>query len=124
MNFQVLMPPLADNILHVGASGYGFLMAASGLGSTVAALCIAFSGRSSPLPIVLGAIALGLGSIVVALSTRSRCRCSRWSSSARADRDGRDREHDDPAVGAGPPPGRVMSLYTTVFAGSVPAAAS
>jgi hypothetical protein len=44
-------------------------MAASGLGSTVAALYIAFQRKVSPLPIVLGAIALGLGSIVVALST-------------------------------------------------------
>ncbi|MFL5750227.1 MAG: MFS transporter, partial [Chloroflexota bacterium] len=69
MNFQVLTPPLADDVLHVGASGYGFLMAASGLGSTVAALWIAFQRRVSPAPIVVGAIALGLGSIVVALST-------------------------------------------------------
>ena len=34
MNFQVLIPPLADDVLNVGASGYGFLMAASGVGST------------------------------------------------------------------------------------------
>ena len=69
MNFQVLTPPLADDVLHVGAAGYGFLMAASGLGSTVVALWIAFQRRVSPRAIVLGAIVLGLGSIVVALST-------------------------------------------------------
>jgi MFS family permease len=122
MNFQVLMPPYADNILHVGASGYGFLMAASGLGSTVAALYIAFQRKVSPLPIVLGAIALGLGSIVVALSTSFALSLLAMV-----------------IVGAGgigmavtanttiqlsvPDHlrGRVMSLYTTVFAGSVPA---
>jgi len=122
MNFQVLMPPYADNILHVGASGYGFLMAASGLGSTVAALYIAFQRKVSPLPIVLGAIALGLGSIVVALSTSFPLSLLAMV-----------------IVGAGgigmavtanttiqlsvPDHlrGRVMSLYTTVFAGSVPA---
>jgi MFS family permease len=122
MNFQVLMPPYADDVLHVGATGYGFLMAASGLGSTVAALWIAFSRKVSPLPIVLGAIALGLGSIVVALSTSFGLSMLAMI-----------------VVGAGgigmavtanttiqlsvPDQlrGRVMSLYTTVFAGSVPA---
>ena len=122
MNFQVLMPPYADNVLHVGAAGYGFLMAASGLGSTVAALWIAFSRKVSPLPIVLGAIALGLGTIVVAFTTSFGVALLAMV-----------------IVGAGgigmavtanttiqlsvPDHlrGRVMSLYTTVFAGSVPA---
>jgi MFS family permease len=122
MNFQVLIPPLADNVLNVGAAGYGFLMAASGLGSTVAALGVAFARKVGPLPIVLGAIALGLGSIVVALTT------TYWLSLLAM-----------VVVGAGgigmavtanttiqlavPDQlrGRVMSVYTTVFAGSVPA---
>ena len=122
MNFQVLMPPYADNVLNVGAAGYGFLMAASGLGSTVAALWIAFSRKVSPVPIVLGAIALGLGTIVVALTTSFGLALLAMV-----------------IVGAGgigmavtanttiqlsvPDHlrGRVMSLYTTVFAGSVPA---
>ena len=38
MNFSVVIPPLAEDVLHSGATGYGFLMAASGLGSLVAAL--------------------------------------------------------------------------------------
>jgi MFS family permease len=122
MNFQVLMPPYADNVLNVGAAGYGFLMAASGLGSTVAALWIAFSRKVSPLPIILGAIALGLGTIVVAFTTSFGVALLAMV-----------------VVGAGgigmavtanttiqlsvPDHlrGRVMSLYTTVFAGSVPA---
>ena len=122
MNFQVLTPPLADDVLHVGASGYGFLMAASGLGSTVVAVWIAFQHRVSPRLIVIGAIALGLSSIVVALSTSFPLSLVAMA-----------------VVGAGgigmavtanttiqlsvPDHlrGRVMSLYTTVFAGSVPA---
>ncbi|HET9346286.1 MAG TPA: MFS transporter [Candidatus Limnocylindrales bacterium] len=122
MNFQVLVPPLADDVLDVGASGYGFLMAASGVGSTAAALWIAFKRRVGPRPIVLGAIALGLASLVVALSTSFPLSLVAMA-----------------IVGAGgigmavtanttiqlavPDQlrGRVMSLYTTVFAGSVPA---
>jgi MFS family permease len=122
MNFQVLIPPLADNVLHVGASGYGFLMAASGVGSTITALWVAFSRKVGPLPIVMGAIALGLGSILLAVSTSFAVSLLAMF-----------------IVGAGgigmavtanttiqmavPDQlrGRVMSVYTTVFAGSVPA---
>jgi MFS family permease len=122
MNFQVLIPPLADNVLKVGASGYGFLMAASGLGSTITALWVAFSRKVGPTPIVLGALALGLGSIPLALSSSYGIALIAMF-----------------VVGAGgigmavtanttiqmavPDQlrGRVMSVYTTVFAGSVPA---
>jgi MFS family permease len=122
MNFQVLVPPLADNVLHVGASGYGFLMAASGVGSTITALWVAFSRKVGPTPIVTGAIALGLGSVLLAASSSFGLALVAMF-----------------IVGAGgigmavtanttiqmavPDQlrGRVLSVYTTVFAGSVPA---
>ena len=49
-NFGVMIPTLADQVLHTDATGYGFLMTATGIGSLIAALAIAFSaarGRSS-----------------------------------------------------------------------------
>jgi MFS family permease len=122
MNFQVLIPPLADNVLQVGPSGFGFLMAASGVGSTITALWVAFSRKVGPMPIVAGAIALGLGSILLASSSSHAISLMAMF-----------------IVGAGgigmavaanttiqmsvPDQlrGRVMSVYTTVFAGSVPA---
>jgi MFS family permease len=122
MNFQVLIPPLADNVLNVGPSGYGFLMAASGVGSTITALWVAFSRKVGPTPIVVGAIALGLGSILLAASSSYGIALVAMF-----------------IVGAGgigmavaanttiqmsvPDQlrGRVLSVYTTVFAGSVPA---
>ncbi len=122
MNFQVLVPPLADNILHVGASGYGFLMAASGIGSTAAALWVAFKKKPGPRPIAFGAIALGLASIVLALSMSfpisllammiAGAGAIAMAVSANA------------TIQLAVPDqlrGRVMSVYTTVFAGSVPA---
>ena len=57
MNFQVVIPPLTEQVLHSGATGYGFLMAASGVGSLVAALYIAFSARARLGLIAGGAIA-------------------------------------------------------------------
>ncbi|HXI80333.1 MAG TPA: MFS transporter, partial [Verrucomicrobiae bacterium] len=122
MNFQVLVPPLADSILHVGASGYGFLMAASGVGSTIAALWIAFSRRPSPKIIAGGAIALGLGSILLAVSTSfpvSLLAMAIAGSGGIA-----MAVTANTTIQLAVPDhlrGRVMSVYTTVFAGSVPA---
>jgi MFS family permease len=64
INFSILIPPLAANTLHVGASGYGFLMAASGLGSLVAALAIAFAGTRATR-MLSGAIVLGVAEILI-----------------------------------------------------------
>lgn len=41
MPFTVLMPLIADGVLHAGASGYGTLMAASGVGALGGALALA-----------------------------------------------------------------------------------
>ena len=68
MNFSVLVPPLADRVLGVGATGYGILMAASGVGSTASALSIAFSSRVQPRRILIGAAALGVGSVLLSFS--------------------------------------------------------
>jgi MFS family permease len=67
MNFGVTIPALAREVLHTDATGYGFLMAASGVGSLVAALGIAFSGRSRPAIIPIGALVLGVGLVVASL---------------------------------------------------------
>jgi MFS family permease len=74
MNFQVLVPPLARDVLGTDATGYGLLMATAGAGALVAAIGITVSGRIDPravaaAAIVLGAATLGLaGSRTMALS--------------------------------------------------------
>jgi MFS family permease len=121
MNFSVLAPPLADHVLDVGATGFGFLMAATGIGSTAAALGVAFARRPRPRQMVLGTVALGLGSLVLAWSTSFPVSLVAMI-----------------VVGAGAMAmavtanatiqlavpdqlrGRVMSVYTTVFSASVP----
>jgi hypothetical protein len=54
MNFQVLVPILARDVLGVGAEGFGFLMAASGVGSLIASLWLAFGKGIRPWVIVGG----------------------------------------------------------------------
>ena len=122
MNFSVLIPPLADHVLLVGATGYGFLMAASGVGSTVSALSIAFTPRVSPRPLLIGAGALGIGSMILAWSTSFPLSLLAMliagaggvgmavTANTTIQMNVPDRLR-----------GRVMSVYTTVFAGSVPA---
>jgi len=66
MNFSVIMPVLARDVLGSDASGLGFLMAATGLGSVASALTIAYLGRPSPWFILGGAALLGVLEIAVA----------------------------------------------------------
>ena len=68
MNFTVLIPPLAKDVLHSDAAGYGFLRAAAGAWSLTAALGIAFSRRARAAMIVLGAFVLGVAEVVTGLS--------------------------------------------------------
>ena len=122
MNFTVLVPPLADSVLHVGASGYGFLMAASGIGATSAALWVAFQRRPGPRPIVLGAITLGLASIVLALSTNFFL--SLVSIGIAGAGGIAMAVTANTTIQLAVPDhlrGRVISVYTTIFSGSVPA---
>jgi MFS family permease len=121
MNFSVIIPPYADEILDSGASGYGFLMAASGVGSLLAALWLAFGrgarirwigygaimlgvaevglGATASYPIaLLMMIAVGFGGILMAATANTTMQL---------------------AVPDGLR-GRVMGVYTTIFAGSTP----
>ena len=122
MNFQILVPPLADDVLDVGASGFGFLMAASGVGSTLAALWVAFRRRNGPRAIALGAIGLGLGCAVLAVSTSfALSLLAMFIAGGGAIAMAVTANTTIQAAVPDELRGRVMSVYTTVFAGSVPA---
>ena len=121
MNFGVLIPAFAQHDLGSDATGYGFLMAASGIGSLLAALRLVFGGRPRPIRLASGALILGVASVALAV-----CRIFPLSLALMV------------VVGFGSilmaatanatiqlavPDhlrGRVMSVYTTVFSASVP----
>jgi MFS family permease len=121
MNFNVIVPPLASDILHSDAAGYGFLMTASGLGSLIAAVWLVAGGKPKPIRIALGALLLGVASILLSLTTQY------WlalvlmvgiggGSIAMA-------ATANATIQLAVPDGlrgRVMSVYTTVFSASVP----
>jgi MFS family permease len=63
--FQVTLPVMARQGLHVGATGYGFMTAAMGLGAVVGGLFVAARGRTGLPTLVLATSAFG---VVLALA--------------------------------------------------------
>ena len=65
-SYSVLMPAFAHDVLHLGANGYGMLMAGSGVGALAAALTVASAGHVVPTRVMaLGGI--GIFSAALAL---------------------------------------------------------
>ncbi len=58
--FQVTLPVMAKQGLHVGATGYGFMTAAMGVGAVVGGLFVATKGRTGLPTLVLAASAFGV----------------------------------------------------------------
>ncbi len=121
MNFSVIIPAYATDVLQSGAAGYGFLMAASGLGSLVAALWLAFGDGAQVRRIAYGAVMLGIGEVALGASQvyglslllmvvvgfgGILMAATANTTIQLAVPDGLR--------------GRVMSVYTTIFAGSTP----
>jgi MFS family permease len=65
MNRLTLMPLFADQVLHVGAAGFGFLMASMGLGALGGALTLAFLPRLGADP--MRQFQLGMAWVVLLL---------------------------------------------------------
>ncbi len=121
MNFGVLIPAYAQDVVKTDAAGYGFLMAASGIGSLLAALSLVFAGRPRPSRIATGAIILGValtllaGTQVMPIALVLMLLTGFGSIFMAAT--------GNTTIQTAVPDqlrGRVMSVYTTVFSASVP----
>ena len=58
--FQVTLPVMARQGLHVGATGFGFMTAAMGLGAVIGGLLVAMKGRTGLPMLVAAASAFGV----------------------------------------------------------------
>ncbi len=57
--FQVSLPVMADRGLRVGATGFGFMTAALGVGAVIGGLFVAARGKTGLRPLVLSALGFG-----------------------------------------------------------------
>ena len=127
MNFNVIIPPLARLTLQIGAPGLGALMAAIGLGSLTGALTVAVLREPRRLMIVVGGTLLGAFSVAAGVAASSAAAFALpltalalfgagfGAISMAATANASIQTTTPPALR-----GRVMSVYTTVFAGSTP----
>lgn len=120
-NFTVLLPLIADEVLHSGAIGFGALTAAMGIGSLLAALGVAYRGRATRGTLLIGAAgfsiilcAVGLSRwwvltlpLLVALGVCSITFSATASTHLQL-------------VAPGDMRGRIMSIYQLLFAGTTP----
>ncbi len=68
MPYQTLLPVFADDVWHVGATGYGVLQAMSGVGGLAGALLVANMDRYPHKARVMLLAAIGMGVFLIAFS--------------------------------------------------------
>ncbi len=122
INFNVILPLFATDVLNSGAMGFGFLSAAFGLGSLISALWLAWGNRKPSVQyLLIAAMAFCILEILFALSHLymisliliAAVGFTMIAFSA----------NSNTALQTVTPDhlrGRVMSVYMVVFAGSVP----
>ena len=68
-NFNVVLPLFATAVLHVGATGFGFLSAATGVGALLSALWLAWSNQQPTIRrVLIGMLIFGVLEAVFAVS--------------------------------------------------------
>ena len=68
-NFNVVLPLFATDVLHVGATGFGFLSAATGVGALLSALWLAWSNQQPTIRrVLIGMLVFGVLEAVFAVS--------------------------------------------------------
>ncbi len=120
-NFTVVVPLLARFTLHAGSLGYGLLFSAQGAGALAAALGLAYTRGQSMRTIFFGGLLLSVGLVVLGLSTIYGLSAALlaviggagivYSASTQTRLQ---------VIVPDQLRGRVMSIYTLLFAGSTP----
>ncbi len=122
-NFSVLVPVFTSKILYINEAGFGYLMSFMGVGSLFGAIYVASLSKSGPKRFILRAVPVLVGFLLIgvaytntfiltglALAVTGFFFVMFSSSSNSALQLNTDNEYR----------GRVMSIYTLVFAGSTP----
>src|ERR1035437_3802941 len=121
MNFNVVLPVMAARVLNVGSNGLGLLFASMGAGALIAALAVATLQRPRLRILIGGGMVLGVSALVLPSTTAFPVALPTvFFSGAGAIATAASANSLIQITVPGPLRGRVMSVYTTVVAGSSP----
>jgi MFS family permease len=119
--FQVTLPVMAKQGLHVGATGYGFMTAAMGVGAVVGGLFVATKGRTGLPTLVLAASAFGVVLLLACAAPSLPIELLALALAGGASISFMSTGNSTLQLGAAPSMrGRVMSLWFVAFQGSTP----
>ncbi len=119
--FQVTLPVMARQGLHAGATAYGFMTAAMGVGAVVGGLFVANKGRTGLPPLVLAASAFGVVLLLAALAPNLPVEIVALAFVGGASISFMSTGNSTLQLTAAPGMrGRVMSLWFVAFQGSTP----
>jgi MFS family permease len=119
--FQVSLPVMASRGLHVGATGFGFMTAAMGLGAIVGGLRVAARGKTGLAPLVIAACAFGVAVTLAALAPSLMLELVALAFAGAASISFMSTGNSTLQLSAEPSMrGRVMSLWFVAFQGSTP----
>jgi MFS family permease len=112
---------MASRGLHVGASGFGFMTAAMGVGAVFGGLLMAALGRTGVRPLVLAATGLGAALSVATLAPGLGVELVALAFAGAASISFMSTGNSTLQLGAEPSMrGRVMALWFVAFQGSTP----
>jgi MFS family permease len=119
--FQVTLPVMARQGLHVGATGFGFMTAAMGVGAVVGGLFVASKGKIGLPPLVMAASAFGVVLLFAAVAPSLPVELVALALVGGASISFMSTGNSTLQLGAAPGMrGRVMSLWLVAFQGSTP----
>jgi len=119
--FQVTLPVMARQGLHVGATGFGFMTAAMGVGAVIGGLFVANRGRTGLPTLVLAASAFGLVLLLASLAPNLPTELVALALAGGASISFMSTGNSTLQLAAAPSMrGRVMSLWFVAFQGSTP----
>jgi MFS family permease len=119
--FQVTLPVMARQGLHVGATGFGFMTAAMGVGAVVGGLFVANRGRTGLPTLVLAASAFGVVLLLASLAPNLPTELVALALAGGASISFMSTGNSTLQLAAAPSMrGRVMSLWFVAFQGSTP----
>ncbi len=119
--FQVTLPVMASRGLHVGASGFGFMTAAMGVGAVIGGLLVAARGKTGMRPLVIAASAFGVAMTFATLAPTLAAELLALAFVGGASISFMASGNSTLQLAAAPDMrGRVMALWFVAFQGSTP----